>query len=230
MKILAIGDIHMSSDQLERIEFARDADLIILNGDLTNYGTSRDAKKVLETVMGVNPNVLAQYGNLDKPEINDYLEELGINLHNQARLLKNRVCLYGVGGSNITPFKTPVEFSEKQLGAFLTNSHEQALRYLQLAEPIEKIKIPLILVCHTPPFDTTTDCLRNGDHVGSEAVRRHIETHQPHLCIAGHIHEARGCDHIGATAVCNPGMFRDGGWLDIHVNKSEIETILHEQP
>ena len=230
MKILAIGDIHMSVDNINHIEFAKDADLIVINGDLTNYGTTRDAKNVLDDVMAVNPNVLVQYGNLDKPEINSYLEGLGINLHNQARLLKNRVCLFGVGGSNLTPFSTPVEFTEDEIATLLENGHDQAVRYIQLAEPIEKIKIPLILVSHTPPLNTTTDQLRSGDHVGSEAVRDYIEECQPDLCIAGHIHEARGCDHIGKTAICNPGMFRDGGWLEIHINKSDVTTILHEHP
>ena len=230
MKILAIGDIHMSVDNINRIEFAKDADLIVINGDLTNYGTTRDAKNVLDDVMAVNPNVLVQYGNLDKPEINSYLEGLGINLHNQARLLKNRVCLFGVGGSNITPFSTPVEFTEEEIATLLENGHDQAMRYIQLAEPIEKIKIPLILVSHTPPLNTTTDRLRSGNHVGSEAVRNYIEQCQPNLCIAGHIHEAKGCDQIGKTAICNPGMFRDGGWLEIQVNKSDVTTILHEHP
>lgn len=218
----------MSTGTIDRIAFARTADFIILNGDLTNYGSCREVKQVLESIMDVNPSVLAQLGNLDKPEINDYLEELDINLHNQIRLLKNRACLLGVGGSNITPFKTPTEFSELQLEAFLANGFEQATKYRQLAEPIEKIKIPLILVSHTPPFRTTTDRLRNGKPVGSTAIRRFIEEQQPDLCIVGHIHEAKGIDRIGKTAIYNPGMFRDGGWLEIHINKSEINTILHE--
>ena len=136
----------------------------------------------------------------------------------------------GVGGSNKTPFNTPAEFSEEQIRSFLLKVHEQALQYLTLAEPIEKIKIPLILVSHTPPLQTTTDRLRNGKHVGSTAVREYIEEYQPNLCIAGHIHDARGKDKIGSTPIYNPGMFRAGGWLEIQVNKSEVKTLLHEHP
>lgn len=228
MKILAIGDIHMDAEAITQIDFAPIADLVIINGDLTNYGSVSEAKQVLEQIMEVNPHVLAQFGNLDKPEINNYLEELGINMHNQARLFNNRVCLIGAGGSNQTPFNTPSEFSEQQLESFLKNGHDQATRYLQLAEPIEKIKIPLILVTHTPPVDTTTDLLSNSSHAGSAAVRKFIEEEQPDLCITGHIHEARGFDQLGKTPVYNPGMFRDGGWLEIHINRSEIKTILHD--
>ena len=146
----------------------QNADLIIINGDLTNYGSPHDAKQVLDTVMSVNPNVLAQFGNLDHPEVDSYLEELGINLHNQARMVKNRVCLMGIGGSNQTPFGTPSEFSENELASFVKNAHNQATIFIALAEPIEKIRIPLILVSHTPPARTNVDRLSSGSH----AVRR----------------------------------------------------------
>ena len=227
MRIIAIGDIHMSADNINRLSDAKKADLILINGDLTNYGSIRDAKEVLETIMSVNQNVLAQFGNLDQPEINDYLEDIGINLHNQARLINNRVCLIGIGGSNRTPFSTPSEFSEQELARFAGNGYDQALNYISLAEPIEKIKIPLILVSHTPPYETKVDRLSGGSHAGSTAIRNFIEERQPDLCITGHIHEATGTDTIGDTPVYNPGMFRQGGWLEIFIEKSTIKTILH---
>lgn len=228
MRILAIGDIHMSAENIHRLDDVKNADLIIINGDLTNYGSHRDAKQILDIIMSANPNVLAQFGNLDQPEINEYLEKLGINLHNQARLVNNRVCLMGIGGSNQTPFSTPSEFSEQELASFARNCHEQATNFIQLAEPIEKIKIPLILVSHTPPAQTSVDRLSGGGHAGSMAIREYIEEHQPDLCITGHIHEAKGMDVIGNTPIYNPGMFRQGGWLEIIIKKSKIKTTLHD--
>jgi Icc-related predicted phosphoesterase len=50
------------------------------------------------------------------------------------------------------------------------------------------------------------------------------------LCIDAQIHEVNKRELIGKTVTYNPGMFRDGGWLEMHINKSEIKTILHEQP
>ena len=228
MRIISIGDIHMSAKNIYNIKEAETADLIILNGDITNYGSSGDAKSVLDTILSVNQNVLAQFANLDKPELNDYLEELNINLHNQARLVNNRVCLLGVGGSNQTPFGTPTEFSEQELHQFVENGYNQATTFIGLAEPIEKIKIPLILVSHVPPEGTAVDTLRSGKHVGSKAIRRFIEDKQPDLCISGHIHEATGMDMIGSTPIYNPGMFRNGGWLEILINKSKITVTLHD--
>lgn len=84
----------------------------------------------------------------------------------------------------------------------------------------------MILISHTPPAGTAIDRLKNGKHVGSEAVRAFIETHQPDLCISGHIHEARGEDTIGNTRIYNPGMLQHGGWVDIQLKKSTLHATL----
>jgi hypothetical protein len=41
-------------------------------------------------------------------------------------------------------------------------------------------------VFHSPPRDTACDRTRLGTHVGSRAIRRFIETHQPPLVLSGH--------------------------------------------
>ena len=117
MRIIACGDIHTSLSEVRNIPGVETADLIILNGDLTNYGSRHDVKKILNEIMTINLNVYAQIGNLDHYDINTYLDELDINLHGQARLFQGKVCCIGIGGSNITPFRTPVEFSEEELTA-----------------------------------------------------------------------------------------------------------------
>ena len=52
--------------------------------------------------------------------------------------------------------------------------------------------------------------LFNGEHIGSAAIRRWIERHQPLLTLHGHIHESPHqsgsfYDLIGMTVVVNPG-------------------------
>lgn len=228
MKIIAVGDVHMTPERIRHIDGAALADLIIVNGDLTNYGSIREAKLVLEEILAINPSVLAQFGNLDQPEVNDYLEELGLNLHNQARLVNQRLCLIGIGGSNPTPFKTPSEFTETELASFARNGFEQAEEYLRLTAPAGKARVPLVLVSHTPPARTSVDRLTNGAHAGSEAIRACIETRQPELCIVGHIHEARGTDRIGTTRIINPGMVKQGGWVEISIEQGGCTAVLHD--
>ena len=47
--------------------------------------------------------------------------------------------------------------------------------------------------------------------VGSEAVRRVLERHQPMLGLHGHIHESRGAVRLGRALAINPGSeYGDG--------------------
>lgn len=226
MRIIAVGDIHMASEYLGKIPDIKKADLVLLNGDLTNYGGIKEVRQVLNHAMGLNPNILAQFGNLDKPEINLYLEDLGINLHGQARLAGDTICIVGVGGSNFTPFFTPSEFSETDIAAAAEAAYREGLDYVRLAEPLHKKKIPILFVSHPPPHNTRLDKIHNGKHVGSTAIRRLIEKYQPALSVVGHIHEARGEDTIGNSPIINPGMLRDGGWVHIEVKNSTLHTSL----
>jgi Icc-related predicted phosphoesterase len=80
-----------------------------------------------------------------------------------------------------------------------------------------------ILVSHSPPSETHCDLTTHGRHVGSRALRRCLETHQPRLVLCGHIHESPRVsssyrDTIGRTIVVNPGQFGTsrlcGVWFD----------------
>lgn len=226
MRIIATGDIHMAPKYLDKIPDIDKADLVLLNGDLTNYGGIKEVREVLNHALELNPNILAHFGNLDKPEVNTYLEDLGINLHGQARLIKNSLCIVGIGGSNWTPFLTPSEFSESELLMTAETAYLQGLEYVALAQPLHKKKIPILFVSHTPPANTKLDRIHSGKHVGSSAIRTIIEKYQPALSVVGHIHEAKGEDTIINSPVINPGMLRDGGWVSIEVKNSELHTHL----
>lgn len=214
MRIIAFGDIHMSLGNFENIPGIDTADLIIITGDLTNFGGPEDARKIVEAVRSTNPNLLALAGNLDQRDVNDYLTEAGINLHGQGRIINN-IGIFGVGGSNYTPFKTPNEFSEEELSELLDSAYSQVRE-----APIQ------ILVSHTPPIDTVTDRIASGMHVGSRSVRKFIEDTQPALCLTGHIHEARADDFIGTTQILNPGMIKEGYWIDITLENDTVTANL----
>ncbi len=104
MNIKAFGDVHMATSKLADIAGLAEADLVVVTGDITNLGHRQDSRFVLDEILRYNRNLLCLAGNLDNREINDYLDELGINLHGKAHIVNRKVCLYGVGGSNSTPF------------------------------------------------------------------------------------------------------------------------------
>jgi len=82
------------------------------------------------------------------------------------------------------------------------------------------------MVCHTPPKDTAIDVVRSGLHVGSSVVRNFIEKFKPDVCISGHIHESRGKDKVGDTIVLNAGMFRDGWYIEVLIDKGVLSAVL----
>ena len=60
MKIVSFGDVHMATRNLERLAgVLHDTDLIIVSGDLTNFGGIAEARKVLDEVRHACPHVLA---------------------------------------------------------------------------------------------------------------------------------------------------------------------------
>jgi Icc-related predicted phosphoesterase len=80
-----------------------------------------------------------------------------------------------------------------------------------------------ILVSHSPPRGTSCDMIHSGAHVGSRALRRWIETHQPPAVFSGHIHESPRVassvrDTLDRTVIVNPGQFGaallSGVWFD----------------
>jgi len=204
MKIISFGDIHEDLNNLTLLKNElRNADLVIVTGDLTNFNGRKEAERVIDEIMKYNENVLAQLGNLDQPEVNDYLTEKGINLHRNG-FIRDDIGIFGVGGSNLTPFNTPTEFSEDEIETFLL-------------EGIDKVKDAKfkIMVPHMPPKDTKIDIITAGAHVGSQSVRDFILKHKPDIALSGHIHEARGRDTIENTLAFNAGMFREGGYVVI---------------
>jgi len=215
MRIISFGDIHMNLGAVENIPAVRSADYIIITGDITNFGSREDAAVVLDKLKSMNNNILGIAGNLDQPDVAGYLEEKGLSLHGNGKILGG-LGVIGLGGSNYTPFQTPYEFSEQEIASLLASGFDRVGNTNDF-----------ILVSHPPPLNTRTDRLLNGNHVGSRAVRTFIEKKQPRLCLTGHIHESRGEDHIGRTLVLNPGMIKDGGYIEVLYKNGELSAALH---
>jgi len=214
VKFISFGDIHEHVENVQKIDGISDADFVVITGDFTNFGGVRKAIEILDFISSYNPTIYAQFGNMDFEEINNYFDEIGINLHSKGIIIED-IGIFGVGGSNYTPFNTPSEYSEEQLEEFIYKGYES----------IKNIPIK-ILVSHTPPHNTALDIVSGGVHVGSTAVRKFIEEYQPQLCITGHIHEAVGKDRIGNTIVVNSGMISNGGYTEIVKDGENLEVAL----
>jgi len=212
MRIVALSDIHGDISCIRQIsDDVSGADVVLLVGDLTNFGRQEAARQIIKAIQKYNDRIFAVPGNCDYPEVEMYLTDEGVNLDRKAIVIE-RTAFVGIGGSLPCLGKTPNEYNEGELKSFL----EGAISNLDLDTSI-------ILVAHQPPFNTVTDLAFNGQHVGSRSIRFFIEKFHPMICFSGHIHEARGIDSIAGTKVVNPGPFREGGYAYARISEKVEE-------
>ncbi len=219
MKILAISDIHgkpeFSSDLLSAVS---EADIVLVSGDITNFGGADSARKVLTPLLEKNRRLLAVSGNCDTPSVNHYLSENYLNLSSEVKRVDNLVFL-GLEGSLPCPGTTPNEYTETQYRIWLESMANQI-------HPHETC----VLVSHNPPLGNVVDRVPEGN-VGSQAITQFLENHPIALCVSGHIHEGRGTESIGNAIVANPGPLREGGyiWAEIshRLDQLEIRGVLN---
>ena len=206
MRIVAFGDLHGKVASIDPIcARSEKADLTIVAGDITSFGSPGQAERIVARVRGHAMRVLAIAGNCDSRAISDRLDEMGVGIHAKGQVIQG-IGFFGVGGSGNTPFNTPFELAEIET--------ERALR-LGLSEVSGVAR--RVLVSHAPPWGTGLDVVRSGQHAGNRAVRRFIEEEQPDLVLCGHIHESAGVDHLGATTIVNLGPARDGCYAIIDI-------------
>jgi len=208
MKILVMGDIHGQCQNIFKYLQKNRVDLIILTGDITHFGPEKLGEEILNEICVFDTLTLAIPGNCDQTYIYGEIESSNaINIHNKSVIMKN-IGICGFGGSNTTPFNTPLEFAEMQIYSQLE----------KLMNEIENEEIR-ILVTHAPPYNTKADILPSGDHAGSESIRKIIEEFEPTLNLCGHIHESKAIDKIGNTIIINPGESSQGFASMVEINE-----------
>ena len=212
---VVLGDIHGRIRRVSEIPELEKAAGVILTGDLTTLGGAAAARTVIEAIAAINPVIHALIGNMDRPEVNDWLEERGISLHRHLRELSPSIALLGVGGSTFSPFGTPSEFPEARFSEWLEDLAGRAAQYKHL-----------VLAAHDPPCNTACDRTSDGRHVGSTAVRDFIEEYQPAVCLCGHIHESAGIQRLGRTLVANPGPFSAGNYALLAADDTGFQVFL----
>lgn len=213
MNLLGLTDIHGHVKALQNMnDMILTADLILLVGDITNFGRQAETESILSALEPHGKKVLAVSGNCDYPEVDACLTDRNLNLH-ATSVVVDGIGFLGLGGSLITPFGTPNEMSEDEIESRLERAYARL-------EP----DTPFVLVSHQPPHDTRCDRLASGMHVGSRMVRNFIEKRRPLACFTGHIHESVGTDRIGATPIINPGPLGTGFYAFAEINRQSASV------
>ena len=206
LRALAISDIHSHVQELQQLlGKAGKFDFCLLAGDLTNYGSMRDAAQVIKVLP---ENTVAVPGNLDTPEVLKAMEEAGISVHNASKEIKGiRIAGFG-GGFPGTPGQ--MNFPDEMLWNSLSSLG---------------IGSSTVLLTHLPPFKSRLDRAFAGVRIGSKSVRKAIEEFKPLLSVSGHAHESFGKETIGETLCLNPGAVKDGRAALIEIPSKKIEFI-----
>lgn len=214
MKIIAFSDIHGSYKKVDEILSKESGyDAIIIAGDLTTIGSSKEAASAIKLFQTHNKPMFVVAGNMDLPELDEAFAHFGVSI-NARGVVSGDVGLFGVSASQFTPMNTPYEISEEEI------MRRANAGWKDVGGARRKIFVP-----HTPPRDTNVDKIMIGQHVGSTAVREFIEQHQPDIVVCGHIHEARGTDSIGKTKIVNCGPAGRGYYVVIEIG-TEINIEL----
>lgn len=193
MRVLIFSDIHGDVQALERV-VAQPADLYIAAGDLSTFG--RGLERCGDVLRPLGERVWVLPGNHEThDETRAFCGRFGfVDFHRQVRPLAapaGTTHWAGLGYSNPTPFNTPGEYTEEEIG--------EALRLFEGRDP-------LYLVVHFPPRETKLDRVGFGRHAGSRTLRAWVERVQPAQLFCGHIHECAGQrDLLGATACFSVG-------------------------
>ena len=214
MIIIALADIHGSLNYLDGIadDISR-ADMVLVAGDITNFGGRGQAEKVICALQQYGTPVFVVPGNCDIPDVDKYLREEEISL-NCNLVNASGFNLVGIGGSLPCQRHTPNESGEEDFAVCLEHLKE-------MIGSRDKV----IFVCHHPAKDTVVD-FTGDSHAGSISVRKFIESNQPILALSGHIHDAPGVDHIGKTTLVNPGPMNRGCYAYIEISKDgQVVTV-----
>ncbi len=207
------GDVETLMKFLDKLALM-DIDVLICPGDFTDFAIPRGfnridiGKLIIEELKGLGKPIVTVPGSWDK-ELMDFLKRNSESVHAEGKVI-NGIGFYGYGGAK-TPFNTPLEPSEGEIGLGLEKSYAEVGG--------AKLKIQ---VTHAPPNKTKLDIIASGAHVGSDAVRKFIEEKQPDAAVCAHIHESRGVDEIGRTKIINSGRFPEGYVGLFEINNSKI--------
>lgn len=202
MRILLFSDIHGDVPALERL-LAQPADLYINAGDLATFGRGLD--RCAEVLRPLGERLWLLPGNHETHAATRALcDRFGfVDFHRQVKWLGNTPWA-GLGYSNITPFRTPGEYSEQEITEALAPFHGIS---------------GLHLVAHCPPYATALDEFAPGKHAGSPALRAWVEREQPRYLFCGHIHETAGqSERLGATQCVNVG--KQGWTMELELGDS----------
>lgn len=202
IRIAAVGDIHCtktSQGELKPLfaQASKQADVLLLCGDLTDYGLPEEAEVLVGELSGCQIPTLAVFGNHDyesgqQDEVREILAQAGV------KVLDGEGCeVAGVGFAGVKGFAGG--FGSKMLQAWGEPSikgfvHEAVEEALKLEAALAKLSVPQrVAVLHYAPIQETVE----GEPVeifpfmGSSRLEDPLSRYSVAVAFHGHAHNGQ---------------------------------------
>ncbi len=243
VRIAAAGDVHASEATRSRIadafeEIQREADIVLLAGDLTTHGEPEQAEVLADAARGLQVPVAAVLGNHDLhgghgEEIAGILRDAGVHM------LDRGANVFELAGQEVGVVGTK-GFVGGFTGSQLPDFGEPLLRrvYAETTEEVEAIRSGLQEIAHCPirivllHYAPTSDTLHGEPEgiwtfLGSDRLAGPIAEYRPDVVLHGHAHSGSFEGAIGGVPVYNVAIHvtgRDFYVFELEGHEVEVET------
>jgi Icc-related predicted phosphoesterase len=223
LRLAAVGDVHCNrktNGELQPMfaEASTRADVLLLAGDLTDYGLPEEARNLVQELAPVKVPIIAVLGNHDcesghQEELTRILQDRGIHV-----LDGEVVEIEGVGFTGVKGFgggfgrRTLEPWGEQATKAFV---HEAVSEALKLESGLARLRTPQrVAILHYAPIEGTVE----GEpreifpFLGSSRLEEPLNRYRVALAVHGHAHrgapEGRTSGGIPVYNVALPLMKR----------------------
>ena len=228
----------MEEDEFHELH-ANDHGINELFNELARQKLVRWVDLAEERLNGTGRRCYVTGGNDDDPDVLKVIKRENTKsffaCENEMIYIDDDHPMISVGFSTPTPWKTPREVSDEELGVMID-------AMIQKVPDMKKA----IFNFHDPPVDSSLDTcpkldwtkdppeqiVQGGQVVlfgaGSLSVRNAIEKHQPMLGLHGHIHESQAVARLGRTTCINPGSEYGEGILRgclVNIADGEVQAF-----
>jgi len=202
MRIAATADLHFSParhnalhDQLSRVR--EEADVLVLAGDLTNYGTTQEMDPLLNVVVRSRVPTIAVLGNHDyesnkQADLMHMMESAGIKVLDGTAYERDGVGFAGTKGF-IGGFGRGVltAFGEPEIKVFVQASIDEALKLERAMAQLRTQK--RVVVLHYSPIAATVqgEAPEIFPFLGTTRLAEVVDRHGADLVVHGHAHHGQ---------------------------------------
>jgi Icc-related predicted phosphoesterase len=202
MRIAATADLHFSASRQgvlhEQLSRVRDeADVLVLAGDLTNYGKPEEMEPLLNVVVRSRIPTIAVLGNHDyesgkQVELMRMMEAAGIKVLDGTAYERDGVGFAGTKGF-VGGFGRGVltAFGEPEIKQFVQASIDEALK---LERAMAQLRTPKrVVVLHYSPIPDTVqgEAAEIFPFMGTSRLAEIVDRHGADLVVHGHAHHGQ---------------------------------------